>query len=125
MTTNNPRDFIIEAFSTEPQSSLGSPTNTGVKITHIPTGMSVQTSEYPTSLGNRHAAWNLMREALEAAEKPRIRDIPAAQTEALAHWLLRWRWGTTELNADDPQAHQAWLAARTIQKEFSLIGPTP
>ena len=42
-----------------------------------------------------------------------------AETEALARWLLQWRWGIAELDADDPKVYQAWLAARAIQGEFT------
>lgn len=58
-----PQDFITDTFFST--GTAGFPLYNGVKVTHVPTGISVKVSEYRSAHTNRYSAFRQIKELLE------------------------------------------------------------
>ncbi|GAB6071536.1 hypothetical protein JCM30760_26340 [Thiomicrorhabdus hydrogeniphila] len=61
----NPQDITVELFSSKKRGAWSVEKDKGVRITHLPSGIRVETEEFRSQHRNRAKAMLMLQEALE------------------------------------------------------------
>jgi protein subunit release factor A len=74
-----PRQVVVETYkSSGPGGQRKNKTETAIRLTHVPTGITVVATEHRSQAQNRRLAFERLRERLLKLNRPRRRRIPTS-----------------------------------------------